>query len=74
MFCAAQQSTAKINEFPDNMIVVEGQPGNHRTYVPGLEKMLDRCFEKFQLPSELGMKWAKPAKKIVVDQPTFLTP
>jgi len=73
-FCmfAAQQSTAKINDFPDSMIVVEGEPNSRRTYVAGLEKMLDRCFDKFQLPSELKMKWAKPGKKIVVDEPAFL--
>jgi predicted dehydrogenase len=68
---AAQQSTPNIHDFPDNMIVVEDEPNHRRTYVAGLEKMLDRCFEKFQLPSDLGMKWAKPAKKITVELPAL---
>lgn len=67
-FCmyAAQQSCAQIIDFPLELVVSEGEPGDRKTYVKGLETELTRCYNQFKLPSELGISWAKPGRRIHV--------
>ncbi len=62
---AAQQSSAII-PFPAADVIVTGTPGNRRTYLPGLEAVLDRCYETRSLPSELGVPWSRPGRTIRV--------
>jgi predicted dehydrogenase len=61
---AAQQSMPNIADFPGNLIVVEGSSGERRTHVKDLEKALDKCYEQFSLPSELGIGWSMPGTEI----------
>jgi len=64
---AAQQSTAEIRKFPDELIKITGADGSRRTHVEGLGEVLDRGYEQWMLPSELGLPWAKRAREIVID-------
>jgi predicted dehydrogenase len=64
---AAQQSMPNIVDFPGDQIVVEGEPGERRTYVKDIETILDRCYEQFSLPSDLGVSWSAPGLEIAVN-------
>ncbi|HEX4054074.1 MAG TPA: Gfo/Idh/MocA family oxidoreductase [Tepidisphaeraceae bacterium] len=55
---AAQQSMPEIADFPRDLVIVEGSPGERRTYVKDLDKTLDRCYEQMSLPSESGVSWS----------------
>jgi hypothetical protein len=57
---AAQQSMPHITEFPPEMVVRAGEYGHRITYVRDLEGMLNACYEKFALPTELRFDWARP--------------
>jgi len=63
---AAQQSTPAIVEFPRDLVVVEGPPGDRLTQVKNLAETLDRCYENAQLPSDLGISWAVRGAEIAV--------
>jgi predicted dehydrogenase len=63
---AAQQSTPNIVDFPRDIVVVTGTPGERQTHVKDLERDLDQCFEQGRLPSELGISWASAGGKIAV--------
>ena len=65
---AAQQSTPTIVDFPRNLVVVEGEVGERQTHVKDLEKILDRCYEKALLPSELGISWAARSAEIAISR------
>lgn len=65
---AAQQSTPEIVDFPRDLVVVKGNPGEQRTHVKDLEKNLDKCYEKSMLPSELGISWAVRAAEIPISR------
>jgi len=58
----AQESMPEIVEFPEKMIKREGEPVLN--WVEGLEEVLKYCYREEVLPSEAGMNWAKPGKKI----------
>jgi hypothetical protein len=64
---AAQQSMANIVSFPPSRVRVEGLPGARKTSVDGLDDALERCYAEGRLPSELGIEWAAPGRKIDVD-------
>lgn len=66
---AAQQSMPNIVEFPREIVRVEGKPGERRTHVKNLEKILDDCYEKMSLPSEIGIPWAVAGREIPVTAP-----
>jgi len=66
---AAQQSMPNIIDFPGDLVVVEGAPGERRRYVTDLEKTLDQCYEQFSLPSELGIAWSGPGAEVAVTGP-----
>jgi predicted dehydrogenase len=63
---AAQQSMATVVDFPPEMVRVEGKPGERRTHVKNLEKVLDECYDRFSLPSEIGLVWAKAGREVAV--------
>ena len=69
---AAQQSSAVVS-FPRADVVVTGDPGRRSTYVPGLEAVLDRCYDGRALPSELGVPWARAGRPVRVDGLTRFT-
>jgi predicted dehydrogenase len=64
---AAQQSMPDITEFPPQMVIETGEPGDQTIHVQNLEAMLTSCCEKFALPSELGFDWARPGKPQWID-------
>jgi len=57
---AAQKSMPQITEFPQNLVVTEGEFGHRITYVKNLEAILNACYDSFALPTELHIDWAKP--------------
>jgi hypothetical protein len=61
---AAQLSTPNIVDFPRDLVVVEGNPGERRTSVKDLDVSLDKCYEQGRLPSEIGISWSVAGKKI----------
>jgi hypothetical protein len=63
---AAQQSMPLITRFPDDMIIVEGEPGRRCTYARDLDLALGDCYEGHKLPSELHFKWAQPGKMQII--------
>jgi predicted dehydrogenase len=65
---AAQQSMPGMIEFPREMVAIEGEPGSRRTSVTGLEAALDRCFDEYKMPSELGFPWSRPGVPIEVSR------
>ncbi|MGC8971868.1 MAG: Gfo/Idh/MocA family protein [bacterium] len=58
----AQESTPDITEFPEKLIKREGEP--ELIWVEGLEEALKYCYREEALPSEIGITWAKPGRKI----------
>lgn len=63
---AAQLSTPNIVDFPKDVVVVEGDPGERKIWVKDLDVSLDKCYEQSKLPSEIGITWAVPGAKIPV--------
>jgi hypothetical protein len=63
---AAQLSTPNIVDFPGDLVVVEGDPGERRTSVKDLDVSLDKCYEQGRLPSEIGISWSVAGKKIAL--------
>jgi predicted dehydrogenase len=64
---AAQQSMPQITEFPPQMVVKTGEPGDRTIFVKDLETMLTTCYEKFSLPTEAGFDWARPGKPQTIE-------
>jgi hypothetical protein len=60
----AQQSVSDIPQFPDSLVHVEGEPGSRKTWVAGLDADLNRCYDLWRLPAELGASWAKQGKEV----------
>ena len=58
----AQRSAAVIS-FPTADVRTAGAA----VFVPGLEGVLDRCYDAFALPSELGVPWARPGRRVAID-------
>jgi predicted dehydrogenase len=65
---AAQESTPEVVDFPRDLVTVEGNIGERQTHVKDLEKVLDRCYEKSQLPNDLGIGWAARGAEISVSR------
>lgn len=57
-------SMPEIADFPQNLLVKEGAPGQERTWVEGLDETLELCYEKNRLPSELGVPWSRTGRRI----------
>ncbi len=55
---AAQHSVKRIATFPGPIVRREEMNGPHRFVVEGLNEVLDRCYDRFKMPSEIGAPWA----------------
>jgi predicted dehydrogenase len=65
--CAwAAQESAEITAFPKSLVRFEGPAGARRTWVEGLDDMLERCYASYTLPSEQNVPWATRGKRIAV--------
>jgi predicted dehydrogenase len=64
---AAQQSMPEITDFPKSMVVTEGEYGHRITYVRNLETVLSACYERFVMPTELRLDWAKPGRVQMIE-------
>lgn len=66
---AAQQSMPEITTFPSHVVRVQGVEGSRKTWVEGLNDVLDLCYHQLKLPSELpsGASWAVRGDEIVVE-------
>ena len=61
----AQDSMPDIAEFPPSLIRAEGEAGQRRLAVRGLEDAFFQCCDQCILPSEHGdLAWAKPGEPI----------
>jgi len=60
----AQDAMPEIQEFPVDLLEVQGEPGRRSIHVRGLDESLKECYERNCLPSELGISWAKPGRKV----------
>ena len=60
----AQESAGGVTDFPRREVVVEGEPGSRRTWVRGLGEALADCYERFLLPAEAGLPWARPGRPV----------
>jgi hypothetical protein len=71
---AAQQSMPDIRPFPGSLVRIDGQPGARKTWIDGLDSVLQRCYTEFKTPSELGLPWAARGNEIVLDAWDFDDP
>jgi predicted dehydrogenase len=60
----AQESMEDIGVIPEYMLETEGEAGNRRTSICGIEDIFLQCYSQTKLPDELGLVWTKPGKKI----------
>ena len=59
------QRSATPAPFPPELVRRDAEA--RAVYVPGIEAVLDRCYDGFALPSELGEPWARPGRLVQVD-------
>jgi predicted dehydrogenase len=57
-------SQPSIVPFPKDIVRAAGEPGRRTVWVEGLDELLENCYEKGCLPSELEIAWAKKGRKI----------
>ena len=57
----AQESVDAVSNFPDELVQVSQEAGDTLTWVTGLQEILEACYEKGVLPSELApaVPWAR---------------
>jgi predicted dehydrogenase len=58
------QRSATPASFPPELVRRDAVAG--AVFVPGLEAVMDRCYDGFALPSELGVPWARPGRSVQV--------
>lgn len=63
-----QDSQPQIVNFPEEMVkwTEDLKGGQSGTYAEGLDEVIERCYENWALPSELGVKWAHPGKEVQI--------
>ncbi len=61
-----QESLPDITEFPEKLVKFKkDEQGNKQgVYVEGLSDILLDCYNKWELPHELGVEWAKAGREI----------
>jgi len=65
--CAwAAQESAEIAAIPKSLVRIEGPAGGRRTWVAGLDDVLEQCYATFALPSEQNIPWAARGKEVEV--------
>lgn len=66
-----QDSMPQIEDFPEELIKKgKLQSGEEAIYVEGLEDVLLECYERWALPNEMCVSWARSGKKIDVSNYT----
>jgi predicted dehydrogenase len=60
----AQDSQPEIQDFPRKLISVRGEPDRREVSVEGLAGVLQECYEKNRLPSELGISWGRKGRMV----------
>lgn len=60
----AQDSMPEIQQFPESMVVSEGEPGSRQVTVKGLAEVFEECYRKNALPSELGTSWSRKGRLV----------
>jgi predicted dehydrogenase len=68
---AAQESMPAIAHFPDMLKMVTGEEGHRLTWIQGLDRVLQNCYEKNLLPSERSIPWSKKGQEIDTRQYDF---
>jgi predicted dehydrogenase len=67
-----QESMPQIVVFPENIVKKGVLPsGDEAIYAEGLRNALITCYEKWAMPSELGITWAKPGEEIDLSDYTY---
>ncbi|MDP2915386.1 MAG: Gfo/Idh/MocA family oxidoreductase [Candidatus Aminicenantes bacterium] len=59
-----QDSMPEIVDVPRDLLIREGLPGQGRIRVEGLDEIFERGYASGQLPSEMGVPWARRGRKI----------
>lgn len=60
-----QDAVDAIVTVPQAVMGVQGEPGNLLTYISGMTRNLQECYDRFCLLSELGhLDWAKPGRTV----------
>ena len=55
--------SAEIVALPDSALQIDDYEGSQLTWAPGLQEILEACYERGALPSELGeVSWARPGQ------------
>ncbi len=60
----AQDSMPDIVGFPSLLVQTVGEEGSRLTYVQGLDRVMQNCYEKALLPSERCIPWSKKGEEI----------
>jgi predicted dehydrogenase len=60
----AQDSSPGVRAFPPELIVSLGEPGSREIEVAGLAEVLEACYGKNALPSDLGVRWSRRGRPV----------
>jgi predicted dehydrogenase len=60
----AQDSRPEVQVFPDKIIESRGEAGSRDITVTGLAEVLEECYRKNALPSELGVSWGRKGRSV----------
>lgn len=63
---AAQQSVARVQPFPAELVRTAGEAPARKRWVVELDDQLEHCYEAGKLPSELGLPWAAAGAEVEV--------
>jgi predicted dehydrogenase len=67
----AQDSQPEVRNFPRRIITSRGETGRREISVNNLADILKECYEKNQLPSELGIWWSRKGRVIELSEYTY---
>lgn len=67
----AQDSMPEIVAFPNMLVQTIGEEGSRLTFVQGLDRVLQNCYEKTLLPSERCIPWSKKGEEIDLRNYTY---
>jgi predicted dehydrogenase len=60
----AQDSRPEVQVFPDETIESRGEAGSRDIKVTGLAEVLEECYRKNALPSEIGVAWSNKGRAV----------
>jgi predicted dehydrogenase len=64
---AIQQSMPEISSFDSASIEISGPVGHRTIFVRGLAAALRDCYDRWKLPSEAGLPWARAGNTVPVE-------